>query len=88
MNVGAAVGKCRMTPKDVASTRVLDGGQQLRAAEFLVSLGIEPGEDQFTLIIPKPVTAVLFHDEHLAEQGFLSLGGGERFPLSIPSCQI
>ena len=68
VHVGAPIDEGGMAPEHIATACVFNRGQQLSAADFLVALRTELREDEFTLVVPHPVTARLFDDEDLAEE--------------------
>src|SRR5262245_2470166 len=77
-----------MTPKHVASAGVFERGKEFGPADFLVTLWAELGQNQFSLIIPKPITPSLLHHEDLTEQRFFAFGRRKCFPAPLACGQI
>src|SRR6266571_3928177 len=67
VDVGAAIGKCRVTPHNIASTGVFAGFEQLRPADFVEPLRREPGQNELTLVIPNEDAVLVLHKKGRCE---------------------
>src|SRR5688572_7347224 len=78
--VNGPVRERRMRPDDGAAGVAVAWVEQMRAADLLVFLRREPGDDEVTLFVEQEIAVAVFHNKRVAPALGFARGRLERFP--------
>src|ERR1044071_2593058 len=76
-----AIGEGGMGPDDQSPGVPIRWVEQMSAADFIVTLGREPGDNEISLLIEQEESVAVLYDESVAPADGFAIGRGfERFP--------
>src|SRR5438876_10796476 len=79
-HIRGAIGKRRVRPEYLAAPGVAGGIEQVGAADLLVALGAQPGDDQITLLVDQEEAVAILDEKDVAGVGFLAVVGRHALP--------
>jgi len=88
VDVSGAVGEGGVAPENVATAGIFRWLEQFGAADEVEAVWRQASEEEFTLIVPDPISVLVFNDEGGGEEASLIAEDLEAFPVAIAGGEV